>query len=308
MARRRASRACEWLTLKDALSAFARNVQGHQGAGHIKPLHWYVACRLVVEGGFHPDEITPRPPLTVTNRGRRRLLSFDAGCGGTGERAVLGGLKTKNVDVVVTKDGIGPVIAVSMKGTLNAFRNLTNRMEEAVGDCTNLHLAYPALVYGFLHVLRANRAGPNVPDADVAIWQDGTVASSIMRYHDVLVRLTGRADIRDDPSRYEAVSMPLVIPDPPSVGEVVATFPPQDSPLMLAHFFDTIYRQYDLRFIFAAMKLESVTRRHFWDPESPALTDPRVTGYAARIATEDEVAAIEEQAEAEEPTEEGDNE
>ena len=58
---------------------------------------------------------------------------------------MLGGLKTKDVDVVVSKPGIGPCVAVSIKGTLNAFRNLTNRMEEAVGDCTNLHISYPNL-------------------------------------------------------------------------------------------------------------------------------------------------------------------
>lgn len=61
---------------------------------------------------------------------------------------------------MVAINGIGPYIAVSMKGTLNAFRNLTNRMEEAVGDCTNLHITYPGLVYAFLTVLRANQEGP----------------------------------------------------------------------------------------------------------------------------------------------------
>jgi hypothetical protein len=128
----------------------------HQSSAHIKPLHWYVASRLVIEGGFRPDEIRPRPPFEVKREGKRWVLHHSELRGGGQERTVLGGLKTKNIDVVVTKDGIGPVIAVSMKGTLGAFRNLTNRMEEAVGDCTNLHIAYPALVYGFLEVLRAN--------------------------------------------------------------------------------------------------------------------------------------------------------
>lgn len=41
---------------------------------HIKPLHWYVACRLVVEGGFDPDEIVPRPPFRVTRKGKRLVL------------------------------------------------------------------------------------------------------------------------------------------------------------------------------------------------------------------------------------------
>lgn len=78
------------------------------------------------------------------------MLVHDPERAAGGELTVLGGLKTKDVDVVVTKPAIGPCIAVSIKGTLNAFRNLTNRMEEAVGDCTNLHISYPNLVYGFL--------------------------------------------------------------------------------------------------------------------------------------------------------------
>src|SRR5574340_1812849 len=131
--------ACEWIGLSDALSRFASNATGTQGAAHIRPLHWYVACRLVIEGGFDPDDITPRPPLVVQTRGQRRILACDPTTGRGGERTILGGLKTKVVDVVVTRNGIGPVIAVSMKGTVGAFRNLTNRMEEAVGDCTNLH-------------------------------------------------------------------------------------------------------------------------------------------------------------------------
>src|SRR5579863_1344341 len=31
-----------------------------------------------------------------------------------------------------------------------------NRMEEAAGDCTNIHLAYQGLVYAFWHIFRAN--------------------------------------------------------------------------------------------------------------------------------------------------------
>jgi hypothetical protein len=112
----------------------------------------------VVEGGFHPDEITPRPPFKIEqSRGHKNILIYDSSSAGGGEQTVLGGLKTKNVDVVVNKTGIGPCIAVSHKGVLRAFRNLTNRMEEAVGDCTNIHITYPALVYGYLVAIRANR-------------------------------------------------------------------------------------------------------------------------------------------------------
>jgi hypothetical protein len=152
------SRPCEWTTQEQALQAFAGFTEKTQSAGHIRPLHWYVACRLVVEGGVDPDHIKPRPPFVVRKkRGGLNVLEFDPATAGGGEAVVLGGLKTKNVDVVVTRPEVGPVLAVSCKGTTGAFRNLTNRMEELIGDCTNLHISYPALVLGYLHVMRANR-------------------------------------------------------------------------------------------------------------------------------------------------------
>lgn len=275
---------CEWVSLTRALRAFVLCEDGHQGASHIKPLHWYVACRLVLEGGFHPDDLTPRPPFTVQTLNRRYILRHDPATGGSGERTVLGGLKTKAVDVVVTKDGVGPVLAISMKGTLNAFRNLTNRMEEAVGDCTNLHIAYPALVYGFFQVMRANREGQLTPQNDVAICQDGQVAESIRRYHDVLARLADRDDVRAETTKYEAVAMTLVNPEPPSVGEIVATFPPSSSSLLLGTFFEKLYAQYDLRFVFSAPALKSITRRLEWDPDSPVIHDSRVSQFNVRVA------------------------
>ena len=150
---------CRLTTEAEALRQFAEFSGKTQSANHIKPLHWYVATRLVVEGGIDPDDITPRPPFRVERRsGRTPKLHIDEGLSGGGERTVLGGLKTKNVDVVVVREGIGPVIAVSCKGVTGAFRNLTNRMEETIGECTNLHITYPALVLGYLVLLRANRA------------------------------------------------------------------------------------------------------------------------------------------------------
>ena len=83
-------------------------------------------------------------------------LTYDESVANNSEATVFGALKTKDIDVVAAKDGIGPCLAVSMKGGLNAFRDLTNRLEEAVGDRTNIHIVYPAPVYGFMHVFRAN--------------------------------------------------------------------------------------------------------------------------------------------------------
>lgn len=264
---------CEWQDLAQALNVFAANVSGTQGSEHIRPLQWYVACRLVLEGGFHPDDIRPRPPFRFEGRRAPHLWRHDPASAGHSERKVLGGLKTKNVDVVVSLDGIGPAVAISLKGTLNAFRNLTNRMEEAVGDCANLHISYPTLVYGFLHVLRANREGPDVPPNDVAIRTDGSVVDGIYRYRDVLARLSGRADIRDDATKYEAVAMALIDLDEGKREELLTHFPGPDSPLRFDGFFPQLYQQFDHRFVFAAPALEGKTRRLEWREDSPALTD-----------------------------------
>ena len=101
---------CEWIDLREALCQFAAATYGTTSQRHIKPLHWYVACRLVVEGGFRPEEVTPRPPFSIRTDGGEYVLDHVPGKGGAGERTVPGGLKTKAVDVVVTKDGIGPVL------------------------------------------------------------------------------------------------------------------------------------------------------------------------------------------------------
>ena len=304
---------CEWTSEKQAFSAFAGFTKKTQSAGHIKPLHWYVACRLVLEGGIHPDAIKPRPPFTVDARKRRGLhvLRFDPGSAGGGEATVLGGLKTKNVDVVVDRPGIGPVLAVSCKGTTGAFRNLTNRMEELIGDCTNLHISYPALVLGYLHLLRANRRvgevfevielggeedsdGTNDEDMgsddddlevegreegkrrplgpnDMAFDSSGDISPEIKRFGTAVERLAGRSDIRDDLTRYESMGLALVEAETPRLGELVSEYPGHTSVLNIQHFFARLYDQYDNRFVYGAPKLSSVTRRLVWSPESPAL-------------------------------------
>jgi hypothetical protein len=292
-------RPCELVSFKTACNTFARRDSGHQGSGHIREMHWYVANRLVLEGGFDPESIKPRPPFRSEIRGKKRLLFLDESVANWSEATVFGGLKTKNVDVVVALDGIGPCIAVSMKGTLNAFRNLTNRMEEAVGDCTNLHIAYPALVYGFLHLIRANREGPIddggssflKPDpktgylcaADMVVRDDGAITPFIRTYHDAISRLAGRADLRDDATRYEAVALLLVDPSNDTRGTVLTVFPNAESVLSFDRFFETLYRQFDLRFVYGAPSLRFHTERKFWHVDSPALMDLRTKEFQVRI-------------------------
>src|SRR2546423_2161508 len=194
-----------FLKLSSALHEFV-TVEGTQAQLHIRPLHQYLTVRLVLEGGFDPDEITPHPPLRVETKGPRRLISFVPEAEDGREQTLLGGLKSKAVDVVVLKEGIGPVLAISVKGTGNAFRNLTNRMEEAIGDSTNLHIMYPGLVYGFIHFLRVNRAGAiGVRPNDVSLTTAGEPVAAVVRYHQALRGLAGRRFVRDDYTRYEAV-------------------------------------------------------------------------------------------------------
>lgn len=289
------AKPCRWIGLEEALDVFVSAPEKPQSQAHIKPLHWYVACQLVIEGGFHPDDIHPRPPFSVKRaRGGYRLVHDDENAAG-GELTVLGGLKTKDVDVVVTRPGIGPCVAVSIKGTLKALRNLTNRMEEAVGDCTNLHISYPNLVYGFLHVIRANREGPlaldaahflkpdddgNVDANDIAIRGDGGVAESVVRYHDVLVGLAGRGGVRNDISRYEAVALAMVDPEGRAV---LPDWPVEASPLRIDGFMDAIYRAYDQRYVYAAPKLAKRTARLTWRPDSPAFTAPLAQDFVPRL-------------------------
>lgn len=278
--------ACRWINRHEAFHHFGTYDGTTQSQQHIKPLHWYVACRLVLEGGFHPDEITPHPPFHVEKKAGKNLLHFDPSKANGSERTILGGLKTKNVDVVVTKDGIGPVMAVSCKGMTGAFRNLTNRMEETIGECTNLHITYPALVFGYMFVIRANRQVQSVIEElppveteparqlranDIAIQVGDEPIESIFRFHSALRELTGRRGIRDDVSRYEAVALTMVEPSGACAGDMLDNFPPHDSPLRIEHFFQMLYLRYEERYLFGAPDLKSITKRLEWSEQSPAL-------------------------------------
>lgn len=280
----------DYLALTPALKVFVTNL-AWQSQAHIKPLHQHFAMRLVLEGGFMPDEVTPHPPLRIETTRGEDVLVFDPSVENEAEQTILGGLKTKSVDVVVNKPNIGPVIGISVKGTLNAFRNLTNRMEEAAGDATNLHLMYPGLVYGFFHVLKANRAGARGMSVnDVAIGAEGSVVPSIARYHDVLLGLTGRLLVRNELSKYEGVSLAMIDPVAGEHGHLSQSFPPAGSTLRAENFFPALLKRYDLRFPYVAPSMRSLLRRS-WSANSPAIAtggsaDEWISsvGYAPRIS------------------------
>ncbi|MGJ5205030.1 hypothetical protein [Bradyrhizobium sp. HKCCYLR20261] len=293
-------KTCQWTNQQQALAHFASYEGPTQSQQHIKPLHWYVACRLVVEGGFRPDEITPRPPFEIKKQRGEWRLTYNPELAQGGEATVLGGLKTKNVDVVVSKPGLGPVLAISCKGMTGAFRNLTNRMEETIGECTNLHITYPALVFGYLFVIRANRAieaaaaisaptdeltpAKQLKANDIAMALGGEPVESIIRFHSALRELTGRRGIRNDVSRYEAVSLAMVEMADGELGKLLTSYPADSSPLRLERFFEGLYLRYDERFVYSAPDLKSVTQRLEWSSDSPAFGAGMVIDYPPRLS------------------------
>ena len=105
----------------------------------------------------------------------------------------------------------------------------------------------------------------------VALTEFRGPVESIVRFHSALGALTGRNGIREDASRYEAISLALINTRDGTVGRPLPEFPPSDSPLRLEHFFETLYRRYDERYVYSAPDLKSKTRRLGWSSESPAL-------------------------------------
>jgi hypothetical protein len=131
--------------------------------------------------------------------------------------------------------------------------------------------------------MRANTLADVTAPNDIAISADGAVVDSIVRYHDAMSRITARRDIRNDVSRYEAVGLALVAPSGDTQGEVLGLFPELASPLRFERFFESLYSVYDLRFVYAARKLEQYTRRLGWSDDSPALADAVAAGFVPRI-------------------------
>ena len=270
-------------TLDAAIQALC-GAASTQSQAHIKPVHNHLSPRLVLEGGFLPEWVHPKPPYRAKHKTNfEHGLKCVTGQPDASELRILGGIKAKNLDVTVVHPSIGPVLGISAKSTGNAFRNLTNRMEEAVGDCTNLHLIYPGLVYGFLHVLRANREHEVTSRNDIALLAGGAVAEGIVRYHDILLRLTGRSNVRDEASLYEAVSMGLV-DTAPAGASMMTAYPPTESPLHYDRFFPTLLSAYDQRFVYAAPALAARTARVEWDADSPAIKVAHDAGFVPRAA------------------------
>jgi len=242
-------------TLESSLPSLCTTV-GTQSGEHIKPIHAYCAARLVLEGGFSPEHIFPATPLkNIKINNSTHELDFSSETPGRSEHRVLGGIKYKAVDVTTVIPGIGPALGISAKSTGNAFRNLTNRMEEALGECTNVHLMYPGFVFGFIHLIRFRKVSDVKSPNDASFDENNVPLPSIRRYHEVLVALAGRHAITDPGIRYESVGL-LVYRCLGEKTEIWKEYPPTESPVHFSKFFQRLYDLYDLRYAYP-------------DPDSP---------------------------------------
>lgn len=236
-------------TLTDGLSQLCR-VVGTQSSEHIRAINAYCAARFALEGGIPPEWISPRPPLASKRLSHAtHCIEYSAGSESQAEREVLGGIRYKKIDVTAVVNGLGPAMGVSTKSTGNAFRNLTNRMEEAIGECTNIHLMYPGFVFGFLHLIRFSKLSEVGNIQDASFSEDDKPLPPLTRYHDVLVALSGRAVITEPGSRYESVGL-IVYRCRDGRSEIWPYYPAPDSPVHFSRFFQRLYDLYDLRFAY----------------------------------------------------------
>jgi hypothetical protein len=176
-------------------------------------------------------------------------LSYSKTAENASEQSVLGGMKYKNVDITVVIPGIGPALGISAKSTGNAFRNLTNRMEDAPGDCANIHMKYPGFVFGFLHLIKFAKTTEVKHPNDASFNAEGKPLDSIVRYHNALSSLTGRTTITDPPMRYESIGL-LVYRCLEGKNEIWPHYPAPDSSIHYSRFFQKIYDIYDLRYAY----------------------------------------------------------
>ncbi len=257
-------------------------------------LRGYVASRLVIEGGFDPDWIRPRPPITVDRNRHGSFLSHDPDAAKPDRRILPGALKAARPDVTVTIPAIGPMLALSLEGTEDVavtpgrVPEMTGRLERFAGACVNLHMIYPALVYGFWHVLGVSQVQDPVPvtladpvggpgDHGDRASRNGEFVAELRRYHDALARLSEREDIRDEPSRHEACALTLMEPSAGSQrGILNPNYPEPGSLLHYNRMFRRLLAVYDDRFVNSMTALSRTTERRVWHRDSPLLAEATV--------------------------------
>ena len=257
-------------TLEQAIGALCGEAKIQSGQ-HIKLVHAHCSNRLVVEGGFPPEWLHRRPALKCkAGPDNSYGLAYSAESEDRAEQSVLGGMKYKILDVTAFPPGIGPALGISVKSTGNAFRNLTNRMEEAPGDCVSIHMMYPGFVFGFLHLIKFGRVEDGLNGNDASFDARDRPLDSIVRYHNALCALNGRSTISDPPMRYESIGI-LVYRYFEGKVEIWPNYPAADSPVHYSKFFQRLYDAYDLRYAYPDARGQN--HRKSWAVGSGILAD-----------------------------------
>jgi hypothetical protein len=260
----------EYLDIQNILKAYCDPDANIQSQEHIKPFHYYSAIRLVLEGGFEPESILPHPPFASDKQTLEKyFLRHSPEKASKSEATVLGGLRTKQIDLTVRNAEAGPTLGISFKTTNNAFRNIPNRVEELLGDVTNIHLRYPAFTYGFCHIIKMMRETEAPQKNDASFTNAGEPVTSIRQFHDLLTQLVGRTRITDRPEQYESVAL-LIIECGKKGAKIYDGYPPKDSPVHFSRFFERLYRVYDERYCYVGA--DKAFCRKFWTLSSDAPT------------------------------------
>jgi len=238
----------ENVSLSEASEELLDGDASTESQAHVKLFHDYVALRLILEGGFLPEEVTPRTPLPCTKETlTKHRLGYDETQSTGGEANVLGEYQSKQTDVVANDEEAGPVLGVSVKSTGKSFRNLTNRIEEMAGDAANAHGWYPGFVHGFLHIVKRVPLSEELEDSDDASHVDGEPKDRLYRYAEMLEYIGGRKHLRDPGDKYESTCL-IVLEKVDGNITIDEEFTSKDSPIHFSNFFDRLYKVYDRRY------------------------------------------------------------
>jgi len=113
------------------------------------------------------------------------------------EKPVRGKHRSKNWDVVLYF-ARRPQLAVSTKSIMaNVAGTVPNRIDDAMGECVNVHAHDPGMVLGYLFVMNATPASQKTRDG--RSWTDVFAES--------LASFSGRRSERDAPELFEAATL-----------------------------------------------------------------------------------------------------
>ncbi|MDY6917759.1 MAG: hypothetical protein SVP26_07410 [Chloroflexota bacterium] len=154
------------------------------------------------------------------------LIPPMADCVEVGNARVIGGVRPQSFDVVYRPDG--PRIVFDSK-TLNDIKsvgkNWQNMINDLATEATTVHTRFPHAIVAFIVL---------IPRPCLAQKQLADMTRT-------LERLGAREDVLDQAHLAEAIS--LVVWDP-ETGEIDRSMPPEDSPLRVERFSDTVYPRY----------------------------------------------------------------